>query len=141
MSALLLAGGSESPTSTAVGPVRFGITVSRRQARRAVARNAVKRVLREAARHGSERLSLAAGRQPVDVLLRLKAPLPDPASAGWRAVKAQLRRETDSLIIQLQEHLRHLPSVLAPSRVPQVLAQSGAGAQPETKAEPPEVWR
>jgi len=94
--------------------VRFGITVSRHQARRAVARNSVKRVLREAARHGAGQLLAAAQPQRVAVLLRLKAPLPDPVAATWSAVKAQLRQEADSLIGQLRR---------------QLLAQSAGGAQ------------
>jgi len=132
MSVLLPEDGPVPCAGPAIGPIRFGITVSRRQARRAVARNTVKRILREAARHGAASLATAAGRQPIDILLRLKAPLPDAGSAGWRPVKAQLRREADSLIAQLQEHLRHLPSVLTAAaravspEADQVLAQSGS---------------
>lgn len=87
------------------GAVRFGFTVSRHQARRAVARNAVKRVLREAARHGAGPLREAAAAQRLDILLRLKAPLPDVSAASWSAVKAALRREADSLITQLHRLL------------------------------------
>jgi RNase P protein component len=85
--------------------VRFGFTVSRRQARRAVVRNGVKRVLRESARHAATALAECASGRPVDILVRLKAPLPDPASASWGTVKRQIRREADSLIGQLREHL------------------------------------
>jgi len=81
--------------------VRFGITVSRRQARRAVARNMVKRVVREAARHRAADIESALAGTRIDVLFRLKAPLPEPSAAGWAAVKAQLRREADSLLEQL----------------------------------------
>jgi ribonuclease P protein component len=95
--------------------VRFGITVSRHQARRAVARNSVKRVLREAARNSAAQLQAAAQEQGVDILLRLKAPLPDPVAATWSLVKAQLRQEADSLIAQLRR---------------QLLAQSAAGGPP-----------
>jgi len=85
--------------------VRFGITVSRQQARRAVARNAVRRVLREAARHGQERLVAAAQQCQLDIVLRLKAPLPQPPVATWSDVKAELRREADSLLAQLLRQL------------------------------------
>ena len=70
----------------------------------------VKRVLREAARHGAGRLAAAAARQRVDVLFRLKAPLPDAATTSWAQVRLQLRREADSLIDQLQQQLQaHAP--------------------------------
>ena len=86
--------------------VRFGLTVSRRQARRAVARNTVRRVLREAARTRAPMLEAALAVEALDILFRLKAPLPEPAAAGWSAVKAQLRREADSLLEQLLGVLR-----------------------------------
>jgi ribonuclease P protein component len=105
MSALPL---SDSPLPQAAGAaaLRFGITVSRRQARRAVARNAVKRVVREAARQRAPVLEAALAGQSIDVLFRLKAPLPESAATGWTAVKAQLRREADSLLGQLLDVLR-----------------------------------
>jgi ribonuclease P protein component len=113
MSALPL---SDSPLPPAAGAaaLRFGITVSRRQARRAVARNAVKRVLREAARQRAPVLEAALAGQCVDVLFRLKAPLPESASAGWNAVKAQLRREADSLLEQLLDVLRAGGKIVGP---------------------------
>jgi len=89
-----------------VGAARFGLTVSRRQARRAVARNTVRRVLREAARLRAPALEAALGGAAMDVLFRLKCPLPEPAVAGWSGVKAQLRREADSLLDQLLGLLR-----------------------------------
>lgn len=136
MSALILPPPSRSPTAAPVVPagavlararLRFGITVSRRQARRAVARNAVKRVLRESARHAAAELSRLAPSQGVDVLLRLKAPLPEPAGAGWSLVKQQLRREADGLMAQLRSHLR------AQARGP---AAAADGAAPDPAATP-----
>jgi ribonuclease P protein component len=100
---------SPDPLGTAFLPVagiRFGITVSRRQARRAVARNTVKRVLREAARLRSDALAAALDDRRVDVLFRLKAPLPEAAASGWAQVKAQLRSEADSLLDQLLQALQ-----------------------------------
>ena len=107
--------------------MRFGITVSRRQARRAVARNVVKRVLREAARRAAGTLEPALQARTVDVLLRLKAPLPPPSAAGWDDVKQQLRREADSLLEQLSVHLAR----------PEGLAASGAqGSMPAAPQNP-----
>lgn len=85
--------------------VRFGITVSRQQARRAVTRNTVRRVLREAARHAQEDLLAAAQHCRLDVVLRLKAPLPQAPVATWAELKAELRREADSLLAQLRRQL------------------------------------
>src|SRR5215470_12681512 len=59
--------------------VRFGVTVGKRLARRAVDRVLVKRILREAARHAGPQLS-AVARVDMDIVLRLKAPLPAPDS-------------------------------------------------------------
>jgi len=89
----------------AFAQVRFGITASRHHARRATQRNAVKRILREAARHGADSLAQAAPGQRVDIVLRLKAPLPDRAQASWSKVKADLRAEAESLIAQLRRKL------------------------------------
>jgi ribonuclease P protein component len=147
MSALILPDPSLSPApapataneavalpSAARARLRFGITVSRRQARRAVARNAVKRVLREAARHAALELDAVAPAQGVDVLLRLKAPLPAVDSAGWHSVKQQLRREADGLMAQLHSHLqsrRHAPDrVRSPAAQ---LAQSAGSAGPAAR--------
>ncbi len=85
--------------------LRFGLTVPRRQARRAVARNMVKRVLREAARHAAGRLATAASPARADALFRLKAPLPGAAACGWAELKRQLRGEADALLAQLEVYL------------------------------------
>jgi len=98
-----------TPGSAGPEAVRFGITVSRRQARRAVVRNAVKRILREAARHAAadltRQLDATLPARRLDVLLRLKAPLPQAGAAPWGAVKTGVRREADSLMDQLQGQL------------------------------------
>ncbi len=91
----------------------------------------VKRVLREAARHAAARLNAAAAYVPVDVLLRLKASLPEPPVLGWSPLKAQLRQEADSLLDQLHARLgAELRAVPAPApaavaaQAPLSLAQS-----------------
>lgn len=85
-----------------VGHVRFGFTVGRRHARRAVDRALVKRVLREAARHAAPAL-VAAAPAATDVVLRLKAPL--PATLSRARFKRELRAEADALLARLRSHL------------------------------------
>ncbi|MCX7902148.1 MAG: ribonuclease P protein component [Burkholderiaceae bacterium] len=87
----------------AVALVRFGFTIGRRYARRAVDRTLVKRVLREAARHALPQLG-AVARHRVDVLLRVTASLP-PGSR--RTVKRLLRAEADALLTRLHVQLVH----------------------------------
>jgi ribonuclease P protein component len=87
-------------------PVRFGFTASRRHARRAVDRNTAKRVLREAARRHLEDLDAAAAARSVDIVLRLKAAVPDAAQLSRSAWKAALRAEADALLAQLVRRLR-----------------------------------
>jgi len=94
--------GFESQTDA----VRFGFTVGRRQARRAVQRVMVKRVLREAARNAAGSLRPLAENRGLDVVLRLRSPLPDPSRMARAQVKRSLRAEADSLIAQLARHLR-----------------------------------
>jgi ribonuclease P protein component len=91
--------------STGTG-LRFGFTVGRRQARRAVQRTLVKRVLREAARHGAAVLRpLLQGRR-IDVVLRLRGALPAASEMGLRELKRTLRSQADWLLAQLARHLR-----------------------------------
>jgi ribonuclease P protein component len=87
-------------------PVRFGFTVGRRQARRAVQRTLVKRVLREAARNAASTLRPLAVGRTVDVVLRLRSPLPGARETSQAQLKRSLRTEADSLIAQLARHLR-----------------------------------
>ena len=86
--------------------MRFGFTVGRRQARRAVQRVMVKRVLREAARHAAPMLRPLARQRAVDVVMRLRSPLPEASQMGLAELKRALRGEADSLIAQLARHLR-----------------------------------
>jgi len=86
--------------------VRFGFTVGRRQARKAVQRVMVKRVLREAARNAADDLNELARGRGIDVVLRLRTALPGRSEMGLASLKATLRSEADSLLAQLTRHLR-----------------------------------
>ena len=86
-------------------PVRFGFTASRRHARRAVDRNTAKRVLREAARRHIAQLDAAAGNRTVDIVLRLKAAVPDRSTLARHDWKAALRGEADTLLALLAQNL------------------------------------
>ncbi len=86
-------------------PVRFGFTVARRHARRAVDRNTVKRVMREAARRHIARLDAAAAGRSVDVVLRLKCAVAEADTLSRAAWKAALRAEADVLLDQLGRKL------------------------------------
>jgi ribonuclease P protein component len=96
--------GSVRAAGTDKAPVRFGFTAARRYARRAVDRNTVKRVLREAARQRIDELDRASADRAVDVVLRLRAgPPPTHAHAAW---KCALREEADGLLAELAGRLR-----------------------------------
>jgi len=86
--------------------VRFGFTVGKRNARRAVDRALVKRILREASRNAADDLErrCAARGVRLDVAVRLKAPLAGAAASTtqWRRA---LRNEADSLLEGLARHL------------------------------------
>jgi RNase P protein component len=96
---------------------RFGITVGKRNARLAVDRALIKRVLREAARHAAPALDAAAGDRRVDVVLRLKAPCPTKSALPRPQLKKLLRQEADELLAQLALALRR-PAVGRPERAP-----------------------
>ncbi|MGE5161805.1 MAG: ribonuclease P protein component [Betaproteobacteria bacterium] len=93
--------------------VRFGATVGKRNARRAVDRNLVKRVLREAARRAAPRLEAACAQRGLrlDVSFRLKSSRdrrgeePRAALTAWRRA---LRDEADALLDRLGRHLAQL---------------------------------
>jgi len=93
--------------------VRFGATVGKRNARRAVDRNLVKRVLREASRAAAPQLEAACAQRGLrlDVSFRLKssrdraADQPRAALAVWRRA---LREEADALLDRLGRHLAQL---------------------------------
>lgn len=85
--------------------VRFGFTVPKRHARRAVERAMVKRILREGARHAAPGLTARAAGRGVDLVLRLKAALPDREAMSWNELKRRLRTETDELMSKLEQEL------------------------------------
>jgi ribonuclease P protein component len=85
---------------------RFGITVGKRNARLAVDRALIKRVLREAARHAAPALDAAAGDHQVDIVLRLKTPCPNKTAMPRPQLKKLLRQEADDLLAQLAVALR-----------------------------------
>jgi len=66
----------------------------------------VKRVLREAARHAAGDLNELARDCGIDIVLRLRTPLPERSVIGLARLKAELRSEADSLLAQLARHLR-----------------------------------
>lgn len=86
--------------------VRFGLTVGKRNARRAVERALIKRVLRESARHAAPALDRAARQRRVDLVLRLKAPCPAVAELTRPQFKRVLRAEADGLLAQLAAFLQ-----------------------------------
>lgn len=94
---------------TAAAPrVRFGLTVGKKMARRSVDRVLVKRILREAARHAGPVLSAAlstASVSSLDVVLRLKAPLPARETSPRGALKRALREDADALLRRFHERL------------------------------------
>lgn len=93
--------------------VRFGMTVGKRNARRAVDRALVKRILREASRQAAPALERTCARRGLrlDVAFRLKASR-DRAAEGQRlslvAWRRALRDEADSLLDRLDRHLAQL---------------------------------
>jgi hypothetical protein len=97
----------------AVGTVRFGVTVGKRNARRSVDRALVKRIMREACRHhaGAFEGCVAPASGRIDVALRLRAPLIDARGAplSMRVWRRQVRAEADDL---LQEVLNRVASRL-----------------------------
>jgi ribonuclease P protein component len=86
--------------------VRFGITVGKRNARRAVDRALVKRIVREASRHAAAALEEQCRERGLrlDVAFRLKARRDAglPSLNDWRRA---LRLEADGLIERLQRQL------------------------------------
>lgn len=98
-------------SGTDLEPVRFGFTVGKRNARRAVERNLVKRVLRESARHAFGQVAELARERDLAlaVSLRLKAPLVPKGEAIPRGeLRRALRAECDALLTDLVRHLPRL---------------------------------
>jgi ribonuclease P protein component len=84
--------------------VRFGLTVGKRLARRSVDRVLIKRILREAARHSAPELAALAP-AALDILLRLKAPLPPRATTPRGQLKRALREDADAVLRRLVDRL------------------------------------
>ena len=93
-------------TPSTAPAVRFGMTVGKRNARRAVDRSLAKRILREASRHAAEELEqrCAARGLRLDVALRLKAPF-DAAALSITRWRRALRAEADSLMAKLAHRI------------------------------------
>jgi ribonuclease P protein component len=94
-------------------PVRLGVTVGKRLARRSIDRALVKRIVREAFRHASPALDRAALRAgaAIDVSLRLRSPLVDPGAPGRPAqmpLRRALRADADELLAVLATRLSAL---------------------------------
>lgn len=89
--------------------IRFGLTVAKRLARRSVDRVLVKRILREAARHAAPAIGDAA-RAGLDILLRLKAPLPARTAITRAELKRALRADADAVLTRLHQRLSAVPS-------------------------------
>jgi len=95
-----------TPAAAAQGGrrVRFGLTVGKRLARRSMDRILIKRILREAARHSAPQLD-AVAHADMDVVLRLKAPLPAPDLLPRGQLKRALRADADAVLKRLAERL------------------------------------
>lgn len=117
--------------------VRFGITVAKRLERRAVARNTVKRIVREAARHAAGALTDAGPTHQLEVVFRLKSPLPDASAASWGKIKSDLRSEVDQLLAQLRSRLEErtqTSGVRGRRDVMEELAKSARSSDRESQA-------
>jgi len=84
------------PATPAVGSARIGLVVAKKLARRAVQRNLLKRLAREAFRHACSTLP------PYDLVLRLARP-------PGRSLEAEARRAWRADIDQLFGKLANLP--------------------------------
>lgn len=98
---------------SAAPAVRFGATVGKRNARRAIDRALVKRILREAGRHAAPALEAACAQRglQLDIAFRLKTRR-DRSNAGeavavtlWRRA---VRDEADALLEHLGRHISGL---------------------------------
>lgn len=104
-------------------PVHLGLVMPKRYARRAVDRNLIKRVVREAIRASLPGWVQAcceatpmAGCVHVIIVVRLKAGLPRVAEVARTQLKKRLRAEADALFGQLMRGLSHAknPKVKTP---------------------------
>jgi ribonuclease P protein component len=88
-----------------VAGLRVGFTVAKRQVKRSVMRAMVKRVMREAMRAAAPGLTERTRGRGMDLVMRLRNPLPDPDTMALAAVKRSLRAESDTLLLRLAKHL------------------------------------
>ena len=95
---------SEAADASAPRRVRFGLTVGKRLVRRSVDRVLIKRILREAARHCAPTLC-AIAISDLDIVLRLKAPLPARATTTRKQLKRALRDDADMVLRRLCDRL------------------------------------
>ena len=100
----------------AAGGIRLGLTVPKRMARRAIDRNLCKRVARAALQAARPALDAccAARQQRVDLIVRLKSPLPPVADYARTRWRTELRAEADALLGALLRELQTRP-VAAPT--------------------------
>ncbi len=105
----LAARSSDFDGDSAAARVRIGVTAGKRMARKAVQRNLVKRILREAARHAAPQLAERAGARRVDVVLRLKAAFPSPREMSLAMFRRALRADADALLERLAGRLAAQP--------------------------------
>lgn len=86
-------------------PLRFGLSVNKRVARKSVQRNLVKRILREAIRQAIPQMTSAAVNRRVDAVLRMKAAFPTAERMALAPFRLALRAEADLLLRRLVDHL------------------------------------
>lgn len=101
--------GDDRPPGLPVPALRFGFTVAKRQAKRAVMRGMVKRIMKESVRAAGPglagRMGQAADGRGLDVVLRLRNPLPRADAVTLKALKRSLRAESDALLQRLARQL------------------------------------
>ncbi len=73
----------------------------------------VKRILREACRHARVELETVARGRAIDVVLRLKSPLPERDALPRAQLKRALRADADALLAELTRSVAQLPAVSA----------------------------
>ncbi len=94
---------TQAPTQAPANALtRLGLVVPKRFARRALDRNLVKRIAREALRAALPALDTAVpAALRMDVVIRLKAPLPPVDKRAHAQFKSALRAEANALLIDL----------------------------------------
>jgi ribonuclease P protein component len=97
------------------GRVRFGFTVGKRNARRSVDRATVKRLMREACRHARQGLEKHAVDVVLDIVLRLKAPLPERTVLAPAQFKREIRAEADALLDLLARRIAEVQPNITPA--------------------------